>query len=274
MSRSYTILLATLATLAAPTSAFANCPTSLATAARMNCLNNSLNAAFTRILALEAELEDQAIPHLEDYLSVDASTDSIIFTGANVYVQSGSGATDGAVNGLGNLVIGYNEILPYGGPYDRGGSHNVVVGPYHAYSSYGSLVTGWGNTVSGVGSVALGGDLNEAEGGLSVILGGEDNWAYGSLSSVFGGWSNEATGEFSTASGGQWNVASGYASSASGYYNTADAYWSSVSGGEYNEASGTGSSVSGGEFNFASGDYSSILGGYGVKVGKTDETSP
>src|SRR5437899_1823542 len=31
------------------------------------------------------------------------------FTGINVQVVSGSGSTDGAVNGRGNLVVGYNE---------------------------------------------------------------------------------------------------------------------------------------------------------------------
>src|SRR4029079_7707896 len=47
------------------------------------------------------------IPNLAESLSVEPATNSIIFTGANLYVQSGSGATDGWVNGLGNLVIGY-----------------------------------------------------------------------------------------------------------------------------------------------------------------------
>ena len=54
-----------------------------------------------------------------------------MFNKCNVHVQSGEGATwgtgsysSGTVNGLGNLIVGYNE--------DSGntktGSHNVVIG--------------------------------------------------------------------------------------------------------------------------------------------------
>jgi hypothetical protein len=32
----------------------------------------------------------------------------VFFTGCNVNIQSGSGSTDGPVNGLGNLSVGYN----------------------------------------------------------------------------------------------------------------------------------------------------------------------
>ena len=35
--------------------------------------------------------------------------DDVYFTGCNVHVVSGSGATEGEVNGLGNLIVGYNE---------------------------------------------------------------------------------------------------------------------------------------------------------------------
>jgi hypothetical protein len=33
----------------------------------------------------------------------------VYFDGCNVNIRSGSGATDGTLNGLGNLVVGYNE---------------------------------------------------------------------------------------------------------------------------------------------------------------------
>ena len=61
---------------------------------------------------------------LGDYLTIDTTSNSILFTGANLYVQSGSGATDGAVNGLGNLIVGYNEASDE----TRVGSHNLVLG--------------------------------------------------------------------------------------------------------------------------------------------------
>ena len=61
-------------------------------------------------------------------------------TGANLYVNSGSGATDGPVNGLGNVIIGYNEFRGTGD--DRTGSHNLVVGSKNNFSSYGGIVGG------------------------------------------------------------------------------------------------------------------------------------
>ena len=43
----------------------------------------------------------------------------------------------GPVNGLGNVVIGYNELRGAGD--DRSGSHNLVFGSRNNYSSYGGL---------------------------------------------------------------------------------------------------------------------------------------
>src|SRR6185436_11253646 len=54
----------------------------------------------------------------------------VIFSGVNLHVESGSGTTAeaGAPTGLGNLIVGYNEMpMPTGG--SRVGSHNLVVGP-------------------------------------------------------------------------------------------------------------------------------------------------
>jgi hypothetical protein len=68
---------------------------------------------------------------------VSRSGNDLYFTGCNVHIVSGSGATDGTTNGLGNLFIGYNEPYP-GQNLDRSGSHNLVIGPFHAYGSYWS----------------------------------------------------------------------------------------------------------------------------------------
>jgi hypothetical protein len=94
---------------------------------------------------------------LGQFVNVDFSLEkgvrapNIIFSGANIHIESGSGATDdhGSPTGLGNLIIGYDEDpinsligdssdgLPImqgpGGPTplntgDRGGSHNLVIG--------------------------------------------------------------------------------------------------------------------------------------------------
>src|SRR5262245_1997369 len=94
----------------------------------------------------------------------------VIFEGCNVHVRSGAGATDAAVNGRGNLIVGYNEELP--SPEDRTGSHNLVVGRFHAYSSFGGLVAGNNNTVAGPEASVSGGISNTARGFGASVSGG------------------------------------------------------------------------------------------------------
>ena len=88
----------------------------------------------------------------------------ISITGANLWIKSGSGATDGGgtVNGLGNLIVGYNEARGAGD--DRTGSHNLIIGSQNNYASFGGLVAGYLNTVSGTYSSVSGGNGNTASG--------------------------------------------------------------------------------------------------------------
>jgi hypothetical protein len=173
---------------------------------------------------------------------------SLIIEGANVHVRSGSGATDdgGSLTGLGNLVVGYNEDASIF--VDRSGSHNLVVGPEHTYSSFGGLVAGSNNAVTGGSASVSGGSRNVASGEYASVSGGNDNNASGDQSSVSGGEENNASGVFSSVSGGDDNRAIGDRSS--------------VSGGTDNRASGTLSSVSGGDSNEAIGAASSVSGGF------------
>jgi len=97
----------------------------------------------------------------------------VIFSGVNLHVESGSGTTAeaGAPTGLGNLIVGYNEMpMPTGG--SRVGSHNLVVGPSHAFTSTGGAVFGDNNLISGQSATILGGNHNSATGPDSSILGG------------------------------------------------------------------------------------------------------
>lgn len=97
----------------------------------------------------------------------------VIFSGVNLHVESGSGTTaeGGAPTGLGNLIVGYNEMpMPTGG--SRIGSHNLVVGPSHAFTSTGGAVFGDNNLISGQSATILGGNHNSATGPNSSILGG------------------------------------------------------------------------------------------------------
>jgi hypothetical protein len=261
-----------------------------------------------RLAGLENDVDDleaEVIAGLSDYLGVDRSTDSVIFEGANVFVRSGAGSTSAAVNGLGNLVVGYDED----GGDDKSGSHNLVIGPDHTYSSYGALISGedhvasapsvsvtgglsntagadyasvaggYGNEASGRGAAVAGGSFNDATALYAAVSGGGANLASGDYSSVTGGVRNTASGYHGWIGGGRWGLASGQFSSVAGGGSSAsgnEAFgdYSSVLGGLDNLASGDGASVAGGRENTASGDHASVLGGAGVEVSAAEGTSP
>jgi hypothetical protein len=197
----------------------------------------------------------------------------IFITGANLHIVNGLSSTDcfddegneiaNCPNGLGNLIVGYNEPRPpQTTPNIRTGSHNVVVGSLHNFSSFGGLVVGLANEISGIFSSVSGGAGNIASGRWSSVSGGGGNTASGEQSSVTGGNANTTSGTLSTISGGSENTASGFVSSISaGLRNTASNEHASVSGGLVNTASGLFSSVSGGAENTAGGVVSSVSGG-------------
>jgi hypothetical protein len=190
----------------------------------------------------------------------------VVITGANLHIVNGLGSTicesiPNCPNGLGNLIVGYNEPRPTD-PNDRTGSHNVVVGRFHNFSNVGGLVVGDFNTISNEFAVVSGGRGNTASGDAAVVCGGAVNTASGGAATVSGGLGNTASGPESSVSGGRNNTASGDSSSVSGgQNNTPSGEASSVSGGFGNTASGRASSVNGGEDNTASGQFSSVSGG-------------
>ena len=229
-----------------------------------------------RLRALETVLTPEngvklmkMLPHMRvvEEANLDGSTSTTIaFVEVNVQIVNGLGATNGApdaplsvdptvtrVNGLGNLIVGYNEGADAG--LNRTGSHNIIVGTLHQYSSFGGLVVGSSNKISGVYSSISGGLNITASGDHSSVSGGHNNTAGGHFSSVSGGENNNAGGDHSTVSGGHNNTASGD--------------FSSVSGGTMNMASGSWSAVSGGQRNMASGDHSSVSGGMNNTVTAT-----
>jgi hypothetical protein len=131
-------------------------------------------ALEARVTALETQLESvlALAPHLSvvpDALDGLAGP-HVVFEGVNVHVRSGSGRTNdfvpvgGALTGLGNLVVGYNEP-PLGlAADDRRGSHTLVIGEGHRHTSWGGLVAGVQNTVNGAGASVGGGQENRARG--------------------------------------------------------------------------------------------------------------
>ncbi len=207
---------------------------------------------------------------------VSSDEHNFYFTGCNVHVRNSSGQTN-STDSYGNLIIGYNKDDTTNSK-TRTGSHNLIVGDMHSYSSYGGLVAGYDNAITGPWASVSGGSGNTAMAIGSSVSGGESNQAgvvtgttgsppqdviSGAYSSVSGGQSNKAFSDYSSVSGGQGNTAGDKDP------NTAKGLYSSVSGGQGNTASGLASSVSGGggvdsaKGNTASGDYSSVHGGQG-----------
>lgn len=126
--------------------------------AQITALQTLVQDLNTRLATLETKLAH-----------VSVSGDDIFITGANLHVRSGSGTTDGPVNALGNLVIGYNELR--GGAGDnRSGSHNLVVGSMNNFSSYGGFVGGTQSFVATPFSTAIFGQAFDFKATASFAL--------------------------------------------------------------------------------------------------------
>jgi hypothetical protein len=204
--------------------------------AKVTALQIQLTALQSLVNSLQASLTAaQPVLALAPYVSVDPNPENgvagpnIKFTGANIHILSGSNATDdnlshgGSLTGRGNLIIGYDEVQF--GTLQRGGSHNLVIGRFHSFTSsaFGGLVAGEQNTISAK---------------AASVSGGTNSTASGSYASVSGGASNLASGPYCSISGGGGSIASGYNSSVSGGgSNISSGYFTSVIGGEVNEAS-------------------------------------
>ena len=176
-----------------------------------------------RVAELEAQVEE--LSAILQFVRVE--TEEIngltgphwIIEGANVHVRSGSGNTFDScgfrdpdfpnceiLTGLGNLIAGYNERRFFGSRDSRAlhfrtGSHNLVVGEFHTYTSFAGFVTGGSNAVTGDHASVTGGTDNKARGSFSSVSGGNSNVASGAAASVSGGQDREAPGDFNWAAG-------------------------------------------------------------------------
>jgi hypothetical protein len=187
------------------------------------------------------ELLTKILPHMSFIESGVAGAPTIQFSGVNVQIVSGSGSTNGAVNGEGNLVIGYDENP---GEHPQTGSHDLVLGEEQTFTSFGGILAGRASTASGP------------------------------FASVTGGFTNVASGEGSSVTGGQRNHASGFNSSISGGQLNEAGFIGSVGGGAQNRASRGSSWVGGGKENNAAAEYAAIFGGKGLKASIEFETLP
>lgn len=181
------------------------------------------------IAALQSQittLQSQVIPNLAGYVTMDISTPTrpvLRVAGANLQVVNGLGTTS-TVNGLGNVIVGYDEARSGGvqsctlGEYIdqptctgnggtwalsyKTGSHNLVVGEQHNYSRDGGFLAGRANTANGHSASVSGGTLNAASADAASVSGGNQNHATSTDASVGGGQLNVASGAFSAVSGG------------------------------------------------------------------------
>ncbi len=189
-------------------------------------------ADMTRVTALENKTQ---------FMSVSGSVTR--FSGTNLQIVSGSGVTSGTINGLGNLIIGYNALRGVNAslPNDRTGSHNLVLGDNNNYSSYGGIVAGDYNAITGVYASVIGGYQNIASGDYSTVSGGFDNIASGSASSERGGGINIASGPAASVSGGIKNISAHYYTSVSGGRSVLMSSFSGwAAGGDYYPGTGPG----------------------------------
>ena len=205
-----------------------------------------------------------------------------VVDGCNLHVQNGVGQT-GTINSYGNLIIGYDKNEGA----TRTGSHNLILGDLQEYTSYGGIVSGTENTLTGanatilgggqshanfVGAVILGADRGQADGNV-VLVGGSRN--YGSadahFGAVVGGVENHVTGASSVVVAGTLNVgAGGNSLVCGGSENTAGGGSDVVCGGSRNQSTGSRSVLLGGNQNAASGPNGVVTGGQHCDIGAVD----
>lgn len=163
----------------------------------------SLIAALQKSLtALQADVGDV----LPDCIQADNDDgiDDVYFVGCNVHIQNGKDDTE-TTNGVGNLIIGYNEEPTYPQDGERDGSHNLVIGDQNRYTAAAGLVVGYRSEIRGDYAAAIGGERIGAYGAGAVAIGGNLNQAEADRSTAIAGYGNEAKGEDSAAIGGYFN---------------------------------------------------------------------
>lgn len=113
--------------------------------------------------------------------AMTATDDDVYFTGVNLHVRNGDDRTD-SINGKGNLIVGYDENAGD----TKTGSHNIVLGLNHTYTSYCGVICGYNNSAtssycnvfgannsaSAQGATISGGVYSRAENYFSTISGG------------------------------------------------------------------------------------------------------
>lgn len=192
--------------------------------AQVQSLDSQTQSLESRLASLEALLEDFSIAFVPD--GQGGTVKTIVITGANLQIVNGLGATNGnpadpddivnyQTNGVGNLILGYQEVR-IAGVNDRTGSHNLVIGPGNNFTSFAGFIAGSQHDVTAPCASIVGGEGNTATAFSSCIVGGSGNLAAGRASCVIGGCFNTTSNTCATVSGGNSNTASGENATVSG----------------------------------------------------------
>ena len=201
----------------------------ITTADALNVLKAAVDQPVTLICQDQCAVLEARIAALEALLAnVTVDGNKLVLTGMNFQVVSGSGDTDGAINGTGNIIIGYDEKESGD---KKTGSHNLVIGRFHSYPTWGGIVAGENNTITGVVASVLGGVRNSANDDGAVVVGGVSNRADGETSVVVAGENNRTSGRSCAVASGTSNLCSGIAGA--------------VSGGSQNTCSGNSAAIGG-----------------------------
>ena len=216
-------------------------------------------------LQLQVEaLEAQALPELAAHLSFIDSSSTFHLEGANL--QLSNGVSPYSHNGLGNLIIGMNGETEYIDSIGRGGSHNLVIGEGHAYSSNHGILHGYNATATDRYAAIIGGASNRVDGAYGVTIAGTDNVILDNAlySATIGGRDNTISANYAVAAAGLRSQVDGaYSAAISGNDNriAEEAIYAAALAGKDNVLEGARSATVSGAENIAYGERSVVLGG-------------
>ncbi len=225
----------------------------------ISALMQQVRGLQDQVVALQTQLTDMhtqlaSIEAIAPHVSLKAVNghDAARFSSANLQAVNGVGSTASA-NGLGNMIIGYDEAdtsglyhctigtnpatqTPVANETDcvaaggewlntgfKTGSHYLVLGMQNNYSRWGGLITGTYNTSNFDFASVSGGHHNTASGSYSSItgtgattIGSSATGAGANTTSGNGTGANTTSGNGSSATGTGGNTASGNASNVTG----------------------------------------------------------
>ncbi len=217
---------------------------------------------------------------------------------------SGAGANSFVGGGTSNNAYGSNTAVLAGQSNTAcddwatiaGGYSNSISTGGNDYALYSFIGGGYGNKMSGVGSVIGAGTQNDVTGENDGVLTGISNTVSGDYGFIGAGDSNAiATSAAAVIGGGAYNtitaqnvgetaysggtygvIGGGYKNSilgtadgraqdatvGGGYTNAVTGSFSTIAGGEFGAVSGTGATLGGGEYNAVTGSGATVPGGY------------